>query len=93
MNNDGFGNLRGYAWGANIGWVNFESLGAPRLDLCTGKLSGHIYGANVGWISLSNATAFLQTDSIQRGLDSDGDGVENIDEIKAGTNPGDPKSK
>lgn len=26
-------------------------------------------------------------------LDSDGDGVKNIDEIKAGTNPGDPASK
>jgi hypothetical protein len=26
-------------------------------------------------------------------LDSDGDGVTNIDEIKAGTNPGDPASK
>jgi hypothetical protein len=26
-------------------------------------------------------------------LDSDGDGVKNIDEIKAGKNPGDPKSK
>ena len=27
------------------------------------------------------------------GMDSDGDGVKNIDEIKAGTNPGDPNSK
>ncbi len=27
------------------------------------------------------------------GADSDGDGVKNLDEIKAGTNPGDPKSK
>ena len=27
------------------------------------------------------------------GMDSDGDGVKNIDEIKAGTNPGDAKSK
>jgi hypothetical protein len=26
-------------------------------------------------------------------LDSDGDGVKNIDEIKAGTNPGDPADK
>jgi len=26
-------------------------------------------------------------------LDSDGDGVKNIDEIKKGTNPGDPTSK
>jgi len=27
------------------------------------------------------------------GLDSDGDGVKNLDEIKAGTNPGDKASK
>ena len=26
-------------------------------------------------------------------MDSDGDGVKNVDEIKAGTNPGDPASK
>ncbi len=81
VNNDGFGNLRGYAWGANIGWVNFESLGAPKLDLCTGKLSGYVYGANVGWISLSNATAFVQTDSIRRGTDSDGDGIPDAFEL------------
>lgn len=27
------------------------------------------------------------------GLDSDGDGAKNLDEIRKGTNPGDPKSK
>lgn len=81
INHDGLGNLRGFAWGANIGWVNFETLGAPRLDLLTGKLSGFIYGANVGWISLSNATAFVQTDSIRRGVDSDGDGIPDAFEL------------
>jgi len=35
----GAGTLRGYAWGANIGWINFESTGAPQVDLATGKLT------------------------------------------------------
>ena len=65
VNQDGLGNLRGYAYGANIGWLNFESTGAPKVDLQTGKLSGSIWSANCGWISLSNAVAYVQTDSIQ----------------------------
>ena len=81
VNHDGLGNLRGYAWGANIGWVNFENQGAPRLDLCTGKLSGSVYGANVGWISLSNSVAFVQTDSLRRGVDTDGDGIPDAFEL------------
>jgi hypothetical protein len=64
VNHDGLGNLRGYAWGANIGWVNFESNGAPKVDLFTGKISGSVWSANCGWISLSNAAAFVQTDSL-----------------------------
>ena len=75
VNHDGMGNLRGYAYGANIGWVNFENNGAPKVDLKTGKLSGSIYSANCGWISLSNAFAFVQTDIIAPGVDTDGDGM------------------
>ncbi|MBI3852780.1 MAG: hypothetical protein HY298_21200 [Verrucomicrobia bacterium] len=75
VNHDGLGNLRGYAYGANIGWINFEANSAPKVDLKTGKLSGYVYGANVGWISLSNAFAFVQTDTIAPGTDSDGDGI------------------
>ena len=66
VNHDGLGNLRGYAYGANIGWINFEATGAPKVDLYTGKLSGYAYSANCGWISLTNAGAFVQTDSIQK---------------------------
>ena len=73
VNNDGLGHLRGYAWGANIGWINFETNGAPAVDLRTGRLSGSVWSANCGWISLSNAVAYVQTDSLWPGqLDSNG---------------------
>ena len=67
VNHDGAGNLRGYAYGANIGWVSFENTGAPKVDLLTGKLSGAVWSANCGWISLSNAVAVVQTDSFAPG--------------------------
>ncbi len=75
VNHDGLGNLRGYAWGANIGWINFEDSGAPKVDLWTGKLSGYAWSANCGWINLSNTAAFVQTDTIARGIDSDANGL------------------
>ena len=64
-----------HAYGANIGWIAFEAGGNPRVDLLTGRLSGYAYGANVGWISLSNSSAFVQTDRLGAGPDSDGDGL------------------
>jgi hypothetical protein len=81
VNHDGLGNLRGYAYGANIGWVNFENAGNPRVDLKTGVLSGSIYSANCGWISLSNAFASVQTDTIAPGADTDGDGMADAWEL------------
>ncbi len=75
VNHDGLGNLRGFSWGANIGWINFEDSGAPRIDLSTGGFDGYAWSANAGWISLSNAFAFVQTDVIAPGADSDGDGL------------------
>lgn len=75
VNHDGLGNLRGYAYGANIGWIAFESNGNPRVDLLTGDLSGYVWGANVGWISLSNAQAFVQTDRMDPGPDTDSDNI------------------
>ena len=68
VNQDGLGNLTGYAWGANIGWIVFEqTYGQPRVDLRTGQLSGSVWSANCGWISLSNAVAYVQTDTIAQG--------------------------
>jgi len=82
VNHDGLGNLNGYAWAANIGWLTFtnrDATGAtfegPKVDLLTGKLSGNIWSANCGWISLSNASAFVQTDRLPAGADTDSDGI------------------
>lgn len=75
VNHNGAGKLSGYAYGANIGWINFETNGNPRVNLITGNLSGYAYGANVGWISLSNSQAFVQTDYLDSGPDTDGDGI------------------
>ena len=74
VTNDGLGNLSGYAYGANIGWITFEQLyGKPKVNLLTGVLSGSVWSANCGWISLSNAVAYVQTDTISPGaLDSNG---------------------
>lgn len=75
VNHDGLGNLRGLAWGANIGWINFHDQGAPTVDLASGALSGFVYSANCGWINLSNAVAHVRTDSITGGVDNDGDEI------------------
>jgi hypothetical protein len=73
VNHDGLGNLRGCAWGANIGWLTFETNGAPAVNLQTGQLSGSVWSANCGWISLSNAVAGVQTESLWPGqLDANG---------------------
>jgi len=81
INHDSRGNLRGTAYAANVGWISFEDRGAPAVDLRTGKFSGFIYSANAGWISLSNAVAFVQTDTIAPGVDTDGDGIPDAYEI------------
>lgn len=75
VNHDGAGKLRGYAWGANVGWIRFEDAGNPRVDLLGGALAGYAWGANIGWIGLSNAQAFVRTQVLAAGPDSDGDGI------------------
>jgi hypothetical protein len=37
------------------------------VNLLNGQMSGYVWSANCGWISLSNAVAYVQTDSIQQG--------------------------
>jgi hypothetical protein len=68
VNQDGLGDLTGYAWGANIGWITFEqTYGQPRVNLLTGQMSGSVWSANCGWISLTNTVAYVQTDAIRLG--------------------------
>jgi hypothetical protein len=67
--------LRGFAYGANIGWINFEATGDPRINLVTGQLLGHVWSANTGWIALSGAGINVTTTAIFPGPDIDADGI------------------
>jgi hypothetical protein len=83
VNHDAYGNLTGYAYGANVGWITFETnYGRPRVNLLTGQLDGYAYGANIGWISLSNAQAFVETDEVRKGADTDADGIADAWELE-----------
>ncbi len=79
--------LRGFAYGANIGWINFEAGGDPRVNLSTGKLLGYASGANVGWIALSETGVMVSTTSIAPGADTDADGIpDNWERFFVGAN-------
>ncbi len=74
--------LRGLAYGANIGWINFEATGNPRVSLFTGTFTGYAYSANCGWINLNDALGKVQTDHVLAGVDSDGDGIADAFEFQ-----------
>ena len=68
-NNKSHALLRGYAYGANIGWISFEAIWAtPTLSSPTGNWSGlRLRGKNMGWtstlgmaLSLSRSTTSTQ---------------------------------
>lgn len=68
------GKLRGLAWGANIGWLNFEHTGDPRIDPVTNQLLGHAWSASLGWIALTTpAGGIFVIDS-----DTDDDGLPDL---------------
>lgn len=73
----GSGKLRGFAYGANIGWVQFGDRGNPRIDLSTGCFLGYAYSANCGWINLAPREGSIgwQTVSLGESADEDGDGL------------------
>jgi hypothetical protein len=76
------GALRGFAYGANIGWINFSDAGNPRVDWATGKLHGEIYAANAGWIALEEDSQFVRLSSLPEAEDSDKDGLPDAWEIQ-----------
>src|SRR6185503_13727226 len=67
VNLESNGDLRGYAWGENIGWLAFDtrSLGSlrARLDSAARRFRGYVWGENVGWINLDDPEQFVGIDS------------------------------
>jgi hypothetical protein len=57
--------LSGFAWGENIGWVNFDTAaalgasGSARLDRAAGRFRGWAWAENLGWLNLDDATAYI----------------------------------
>ena len=74
--------LRGFAYGANIGWVNFEATGNPRINLKTGHFDGYAYSANTGWLNLADATYYTRTKVLAPAPDTDADGIADAWELE-----------
>ena len=71
------GKLRGLAWGASIGWINFEATGNPRIDPVTGQVLGMAWSAGTGWISFDSP----DTDLTIVTQDTDGDTIPDVWEL------------
>jgi len=45
-----------YAYGENVGWLNFEPSSGPGVQVGETQLSGYLWAENIGWINLSPAS-------------------------------------
>ena len=52
-NIDPYENDSQYAWGENVGWLNFEANTGGGVLVASDKLTGYVWAENVGWTSLS----------------------------------------
>ncbi len=57
VNNDGDGNLSGYAWGENVGWINFKDTSGNDYNQVVinndGEFTDYAWGENIGWINMN----------------------------------------
>lgn len=51
-----------YAWGENVGWINFAPSQCPGVNVTDAGLFGYAWGENIGWINLSPATGGVVND-------------------------------
>ena len=42
-----------YAYGENVGWLNFEPNQGPGVQVSSGAVQGFVWAENIGWINLS----------------------------------------
>jgi len=54
-----------YAWGENLGWINFEPSYGSGITVTNSAVSGYAWGENIGWIKL---------DPVFGGVVNDGNG-------------------
>ena len=51
-----------YAWGENVGWINFEPSEGEGVTVTNSAVTGKAWGENIGWINLSPATGGVVND-------------------------------
>lgn len=51
-----------YAWGQNIGWLNFGTSGG-NIHIADAALTGYVWSANYGWINLAPAQSGVKNNS------------------------------
>lgn len=51
-----------YAWGENVGWINFEPSQGEGVTVTDSAVTGKAWGENIGWINLSPATGGVMND-------------------------------
>jgi hypothetical protein len=51
-----------YAWGENVGWINFEPSQGEGVTVTGSAVTGKAWGENIGWINLSPATGGVSND-------------------------------
>ncbi|RKZ75026.1 MAG: hypothetical protein DRR19_29635 [Candidatus Parabeggiatoa sp. nov. 1] len=57
VNHDNAGNLSGYAWSPQVGWINFNSRDRRvSIDRTTGEFNGYAWSGNIGWIHFNNSS-------------------------------------
>ena len=72
-NIDPSGNDSQYAWGENVGWINFDPNEGPGVTVSGDKLLGYVWAENIGWINLScENSGYCAT--VDYGVTNDGDG-------------------
>jgi len=52
------GNITGWMWSSNIGWIKLGSTEAPLVSMNNGQLSGYAWSSNVGWIDFSPTSGY-----------------------------------
>lgn len=62
-----------YAWGENVGWLNFEPNTGDGAQVASDKLTGYVWAENIGWISLSCENT-SSCGTVSYGVTNDGSG-------------------
>ena len=56
------GNCTGYAWGENVGWINFNPSQGPGITVTDSAVTGYVWGENIGWINFNPTSGGITND-------------------------------